>query len=73
MAFLFGKMDVGNGLLDRFLICFPQSYRPLPQQQIAAMDALSNYDFDITSIYEKLTIMNGDDPTIFYLDENAQK
>ena len=74
MAYLFGKMDIGNGLPDKFLIAFPQCYRPLPQQQIEAMEKIQSYNFEISTIYDKIkTNMSVEYPVIFYFDDYAQK
>ena len=67
-------MDQGNGLLDRFIIAIPQSTRPLPSQQIAALAVKKQYGIEYSDIYQQLLMLLDDNqPTAFYLSDEALK
>lgn len=67
-------LDKGNGFLDRFLICIPRSYRPLPQEQIQATEKLRSYVYEfIKDIYTFISIIDETNPLVFYFDDDALK
>ncbi|XP_057290903.1 uncharacterized protein LOC130613599 [Hydractinia symbiolongicarpus] len=72
LALLLSKMDMGNGLIDRFIISIPTCYRPLPEEQSQASTFLKTKNFKIDDIYEKLAKTSSEN-TQFYFDDDAQK
>lgn len=73
MALILSQLDNGNGIIDRFLMLVPNSMRPLPAEQIAAMHMLHSESVqDIADIYSPLLTIDSSNSPIFFFSDDAQ-
>ena len=72
-ATILHRMDTGVGLLDRFIIAIPNATMPLPQEQESAKEFMLTAPVkSIDEVYEFLDSIDINNPSNFYLDEEAK-
>ena len=72
MANIISSMDQGNGLLDRFIVYVPKSFRPLPDEQITALQMLNTMNIqDVEPLYSIILGWEENNDMLFYFSDDA--